>query len=708
LNTLLPQLAQQLNLNLKQVENTHDLLSQGATIPFIARYRKEATGSLDEVQIEAIAKEFKALEDLAKRKATILEAIAAQEQLSDELRQKINNTQSATELEDLYLPYKQKRKTRASVAKEKGLEPLAGSIMKQELNNVTGLAERFLSADVPTVDDALAGARDIMAEWINERAYARNKLRMLFNREALISAKLVKGKDEEAAKYRDYFAFSEALKRIPSHRLLAIRRGENEGFLKVSIAPSEEKALDALQHIFCKTQNTAAQQVALAVVDSYKRLLKPALENEFKALSKAKADESAIAIFAENLRQLLLTAPLGAKRTLAIDPGFKSGCKVVCLDEHGQLLYNENIYPHPPQNEKARAAAKIAQLAEAYKIDAIAIGNGTAGRETEHFISKTVRFKRPLQVFVVNEAGASIYSASKIARAEFPGYDVTVRGAVSIGRRLMDPLAELVKIEPKSIGVGQYQHDVDQNLLKESLNRVVESVVNQVGVNLNTASPYLLEHVSGLGPKLAANVVAYRDEHGAFTARETLKKVPKLGPKAFEQCAGFLRINKGVNPLDNSAVHPESYALVKAIAKDLKLEVSQLIGAKKLLAQLDLEKYVKGNVGLPTLQTIAEDLAKVGRDVRGATTHFQFDSSVSKIGDLKEGMVLPGIVTNITNFGAFVDVGVKQDGLVHISELAEGYISDPNQVVRLQQQLRVKVISIDLARKRLQFSLKQV
>ncbi|MGB0979959.1 MAG: helix-hairpin-helix domain-containing protein, partial [Croceimicrobium sp.] len=544
--------------------------------------------------------------------------------------------------------------------------------------------------------------------WMNQRLSARAQLRRLFEREAQIQAKLVKTKEEEAQKFRDYFDFSDSLKRIPGHRLLAIRRGEKEGFLRVNIAPDEEGALDILDRIFRKANNAFADQVSLAAKDAYKRLIRPSLESEFAAASKQKADENAIVVFAENLKQLLLNPPLGPKRILAIDPGFRTGCKVVCLDEQGSLLHNDTIYPHPPQKETSRAAAKIAQLAEAYKIEAIAIGNGTAGRETEEFISKRVRFKYPLEAYVVNEAGASIYSASKIAREEFPTYDVTVRGSVSIGRRLMDPLAELVKIDPKSIGVGQYQHDVDQSQLKASLDRIVEQVVNAVGVNLNTSSKHLLEYVSGLGPALAERIVAYREEHGPFKNRKELLKVPKLGPKAFEQAAGFLRIPQAANPLDNSGVHPERYSVVETMAADLKKPLSELIGQKEILDRIDLNPYCKDDLGLPTLKDIISELAKHGRDPRGKARTFQFDPRIRSINDLKEGMILPGLVSNITNFGAFVDVGAKQDGLVHVSELANRFVRDPNEIVRLQQQVQVKVISIDTSRKRIQFSMKQV
>ncbi len=706
---LTPQIAQALNLAPKKVQATLQLLNDGATIPFIARYRQEATQGLNEVEILNIAQNLEKLQSLQKRKVSILESIEEQGKLTDVLAQKIETTWSSTELEDLYLPYKQKRRTKATVARENGLEPLAKVLMKQSITRpAEDLAHDFCTSAVADVSEALEGARHIIAEWVNENARARQGLRRLFGKDAVISAKVVSTKKEEAAKYRDYFDFSEPLRKIPSHRLLAIRRAEAEGFLRVNIALQKETALQQLERFFCKNATESSHQIALALADSYQRLLKPSLETEFKNKSKAKADEQAIAVFAENLRQLLLTPPLGPKRILAIDPGFKSGCKVVCLDAQGELLYNENIYPHPPQNEKGRAAAKIAQLLEAYKLEAIAIGNGTAGRETEDFISQKVRFKRPVQVFVVNEAGASVYSASKIAREEFPNYDVTVRGAVSIGRRLMDPLAELVKIDPKSIGVGQYQHDVDQKLLKESLDQVVESVVNQVGVNVNTASAHLLSYVSGLGPKLAENIVKHRAEVGPFPSRQALKKVSGMGPKAFEQCAGFLRVPVSKNPLDNSAVHPESYALVKKIAVSLSAEVKQLIGKKELLQDVNPKQFTSEATGFLTVQSILEELKKAGRDPRGTAQVFQFDPNLRKVEDLREGMVVPGLVSNITNFGAFVDIGVKQDGLIHVSELANRFVSDPNEVVQLQQEVRVKVLSVDVERKRIQLSLKQV
>lgn len=705
---LTPIISKNLNIAQRQVENTISLLGEGATVPFISRYRKEATGSLDEVQVAGIQQELKKLEDIEKRRQSILESIKEQGQLSAELEAKLNETWSLTELEDLYLPYKPKRKTRASAAREKGLEPLAGTLMKQELSDVEGFAQRFVNNDVPSVEEALAGARDIMAEWINERAFARNTIRRLFARQAEISAKLVKGKKTEAEKYRDYFNFSEPLKRCPSHRMLAIRRAEAEGLLRVHILPDEEEALTALEKIFVKGRNEASEQVKLAVKDSYKRLLSSSIETEFKNSSKEKADEEAIAVFAENLRQLLMAPPLGPKRVLAIDPGFRTGCKVVALDEQGSLLTNENIYPHPPQSESGQAAAKISRLIEAHDLNAIAIGNGTAGRETEDFIQRKMRLKPGTEVYMVNEAGASIYSASKVAREEFPNYDVTVRGAVSIGRRLMDPLAELVKIDPKSIGVGQYQHDVDQNKLKESLDQVVESVVNQVGINLNTASKHLLNYVSGLGPKLAENIVKHRDENGAFNSRKQLKKVTGLGPKAFEQSAGFLRIADGDNPLDNSAVHPESYAIAEQMARDLDRQVSSLIGATKKLEEIELNKYITEDVGLPTLKDIVIELGKIGRDPRGKAEVFSFDPNIRKMEDLREGMILQGLVSNITKFGAFVDIGVKQDGLVHISQLANRFVSDPNEIVKLQEQVTVKVLEVDIERKRIQLSMKEI
>ncbi len=708
LQNIAARIAGSLSLKEGQVQNTLQLFAEGATIPFIARYRKERTESLDELQIQQIQEKADYFEKLNQRKEHILKAIEDQGLLDDELKHKIENTWDLNGLEDLYLPFKPKRKTKASIARDLGLEPLAGSLMKQDHRDPEALAASFVKGKLTSVEDALSGARAIMAEWMNERLSARKSLRNFYARKAIIQSKLKKAKAEDAAQYRDYFDFQEPLNRIPSHRLLAIRRGEQEGFLRVKIAPEESEALAILERIFVKGNTAASEQVYLALKDSYKRLMQPSLETEFAAESKQKADESAIKVFAENLKQLLLSPPLGQKRILAIDPGYRTGCKVVCLDEQGGLLHNDTIYPHPPQRETGKAAAKIAHLAEAYKIEALAIGNGTAGRETEEFVSKKVRFKYPVQASVVSEAGASVYSASSVARAEFPNYDVTVRGAVSIGRRLMDPLAELVKIDPKSIGVGQYQHDVDQNALKAALGRVVEQVVNAVGVNLNTSSKHLLEYISGLGPKLAENIVNYREEHGPFKSRQDLLKVPKLGPKAFEQAAGFLRIPEAENPLDNSGVHPESYPVVEKMAKDLMRSVRDLIGKADLLSQLDLSNYTQKDLGLPTLKDIIQELAKHGRDPRGAAKGFQFDARVRSISDLQEGMILPGIVSNITNFGAFVDVGAKQDGLVHISELANKFVRDPNEVVHLQQQVKVKVISVDIPRKRIQFSMKQV
>ncbi len=699
-------ISRSLNLPQREVENTLSLLKEGATIPFISRYRKERTGGLDEVQIADIQKENTRIQEFEKRRISILQSIEEQGLLTDELKQNIQSARDLNALEDLYLPFKQKRKTKASEAREKGLEALAAIIMKQDSNDIEFMARRFVKGQVKNTEEALEGARYIMAEWMNERPRARNAVRRLFADKSEIKSKLIKDKEEEAQKYRDYFKFAEPIRRIPGHRLLAIRRAESEGLLRVSIEPPKAEAIESLERIFVKGKGAASEEVALAVNDAYKRLIKPSIETEFKNSSKEKADEEAIAIFAENLRQLLLTPPIGQKRTLGIDPGFKSGCKTVCLDEHGNLLHNENIYPHPPQNDKVKAAAKIGQLVESYRIDAIAIGNGTAGRETEDFIRTRVRFRQDVEVYVVNEAGASIYSASSVARKEFPDYDVTVRGAVSIGRRLMDPLAELVKIDPKSIGVGQYQHDVDQNKLKEALDQTVESVVNRVGVELNTASEHLLAYVSGLGPKLAENIIEYRKEHGAFSSREDLKNVKGMGPKAFEQSAGFLRIRDAKNPLDNSAVHPESYRVVNRMAKDIGKPVSDLVGAKEVLKSLDPKKYIDEKAGLPTVTAIIEELGKIGRDPRGKAKVFQFDPRLRKIEDLEVGMVVPGIVTNIAKFGAFVDVGVKQDGLIHVSEMADRFISDPNEIVKLQQQLEVKVVEVDIPRKRIQLSLK--
>ncbi|MDL2256206.1 RNA-binding transcriptional accessory protein, partial [Parabacteroides sp. OttesenSCG-928-K15] len=674
-------------------------------IPFISRYRKEVTGGLDEVQIGNIKDQLDKLTELQKRKEAILKSIEEQEKLTPELRKRIEDSWDSTEIEDIYMPYKPKRVTRAEIARKKGLEPLAKIIMLQNEPDPENRAYAFVNEEVKDITEALQGARDIIAEWVNENETARNTLRNTFAHTAIITSKVVKGKEEEGAKYRDYFDFSEPLKRTTSHRLLALRRGEAEGILRVSISPDAEEACERLNRRFVKGRGASSTQVETAVEDAYKRLLKPSIETEFANASKTKADEEAIRVFAENLRQLLLAAPLGQKRVLGIDPGYRTGCKLVCLDAQGNLLHNETIYPHPPQQEKSKAASKVSYLVETYAIEAIAIGNGTASRETEQFITG-LRYDRKVQVFVVSENGASIYSASKIAREEFPEYDVTVRGAVSIGRRLMDPLAELVKIDPKSIGVGQYQHDVDQSALKKSLDQTVESCVNLVGVNVNTASKHLLTYISGLGPTLAQNIVNYRAEHGPFRTRREIRNVPRMGEKAFEQSAGFLRIQGGDNPLDNSAVHPESYPIVEKMARDLKTTVSELIANKELKKQLKLEAYVTESTGMPTLHDIMEELDKPGRDPRQAIRVFSFDPTIRTIEDLREGMLLPGIVTNITNFGCFVDVGIKENGLVHISELADRFISDPTEVVSIHQHVEVKVLSVDLARKRVQLSMK--
>ena len=706
-NKIIEIISSDLGLKPNQVEKTIQLLNEGATIPFISRYRKEVTGSLDEVQVAAIKKQAGKFEDLEKRKQTVLNTIGEQGKLTSELKARIEDCYTPTELEDIYLPCKPKRKTRASVALEKGLDPLAKILMKQLESNPENRAISFLNDEVETVEDALAGARDIIAEWVSENEKARNIARRSFEVGAVLSSKVVKGKEEEGEKYRDYFDYSEPLKKCPSHRLLAIRRGENEGFLKAGIAPDEKDTIGRLERFFVKGSNASSQEVAKATRDSYKRLLQPSIETEFAQLSKEKADTEAICVFAENLRQLLLAPPLGQKRVLAIDPGYRTGCKVVCLDEQGNLLHNETIYPHKPQEEKKMAAKKITSMASSYKIEAIAIGNGTASRETEHFIKK-LHFDRELRVYIVSEDGASVYSASPVAREEFPQYDVTVRGAVSIGRRLMDPLAELVKIDPKSIGVGQYQHDVDQKRLKESLDSVVESSVNNVGVNLNTASRHLLTYISGLGPQLAQNIVDFRKENGAFNSRRELMQVLRMGAKAFEQSAGFLRIPDAENPLDNSAVHPESYHIVEKIANDLNCTVRELIGQNEKIESIGLRKYVSGEIGLPTLTDIKNELLKPGRDPRKIIKVFEFAEGIFKIEDLQVGMVLSGIINNITKFGAFVDIGIKQSGLIHISQLAGRFISDPNEVVKLHQHVKVKVIEIDIQRNRIQLSLKQV
>ncbi len=691
-----------------RVQNTLKLLLDGATIPFISRYRKEATGGMDEVQISEINARYEKLCELAKRKETILSTIGELGKLTPELSKRIADCWEGTELEDIYLPYKPKRKTRAEIARQKGLEPLAVLLLMQRENNLAAKARAFVKGDVKDEEDALKRARDIIAEQVNEDERARNQIRRQFERQGVITAKVVKGKegDEAAAKYRDYFDFSEPLKRCTSHRLLAIRRGEKEGILKVSITPADETECgERLERLFVKTNNECAHQVAEAVNDAYKRLLKPSIETEYAAISKEKADDEAIRVFAGNLRQLLLAPPLGQKRVMGIDPGFRTGCKVVCLDAQGALLHNEAIYPHPPKSEYKQAARKLTQLVEQYKIEAIAIGNGTASRETEQFVTSQ-RYDREIQVFVVSEDGASIYSASKTAREEFPDYDVTVRGAVSIGRRLIDPLAELVKIDPKSIGVGQYQHDVDQSKLKASLDQTVESCVNLVGVNVNTASKHLLTYVSGLGAALAQNIVDYRTENGAFRSRRELLKVPRMGAKAFEQCAGFLRIPGAENPLDNSAVHPESYSVVERMAKDLGCSVTDLIKNKELRSRIKIENYITDSVGLPTLTDIMQELDKPGRDPRRKIEMFEFDKNVRTLDDLQEGMELPGIVTNITNFGCFVDIGIKENGLVHVSQLADRFISDPSTVVSIHQHVRVRVMSIDRERKRIQLTMK--
>lgn len=701
-------IAAELKLPAHRIANTLKLLQGGATIPFISRYRKEATGGLDEVQIGDIQTRYEKLCELSKRKETVLSTIEEQGKLTPELKARISACWNATELEDIYLPFKPKRKTRAEAARAKGLEPLALLLMMQKENNLAAKVRNFVKGEVKDEEDALKGARDILAEQISEDERSRNLMRNQFQRQALIQSKVVKGKEAEeaSAKYRDYFDFCEPLKKCSSHRLLALRRGESEGVLKVSIFPEDEDMCnERLQRLFVRANNECAHQVKEALTDAYKRLLKPAIETEFAALSKEKADEEAIRVFAENLRQLLLAPPLGQKRVMGIDPGFRTGCKVVCLDAQGTLLHNEAIYPHPPKSEYAQAARKIVKLVEQYKIEAIAIGNGTASRETEQFVTSQ-RYDREVQVFVVSEDGASIYSASKTAREEFPDYDVTVRGAVSIGRRLMDPLAELVKIDAKSIGVGQYQHDVDQTKLKASLDQTVESCVNLVGVNVNTASKHLLTYVSGLGPTLAQNIVDYRTENGPFESRRQLLKVPRMGAKAYEQCAGFLRIPQAKNPLDNSAVHPESYPIVEQMAKDLNCTVADLIKDKELRSKIDLKKYVTDTVGLPTLTDILQELDKPGRDPRQKIQVFEFDKNVRTLDDLQEGMELPGIVTNITNFGCFVDIGIKENGLVHVSQLADRFVSNPADVVRIHQHVRVKVISIDHERKRIQLTMK--
>ncbi len=695
-----------LNIPAQRVNAVIELLEGGATIPFISRYRKEATGSLDEVQVADIQDYWKKMQELDKRREAILQSIEEQGKLTPELRKAILAATTMTELEDLYLPYRPKRKTRASVAIERGLEPLAKRLFAQKDKEVETLAAQYLNDQVPTVDDALQGARDIMAEWVSEDIKARDKVRRHFERWAVISSRLVRGKEEEGAKYRDYFDWSEPLKNCPSHRLLAMRRGEEEGFLRVGVAPEEEKAVMDLEDMFVIGYGESASQVRQAVKDSYKRLLQPSIETEYRNASKEKADQEAIRVFAENLRQLLLSAPLGEKRIMGIDPGFRTGCKVVCLDESGNLLHNTTIYPHEPQRQVFESQSVVEHLVDKYNIAAISVGNGTAGRETMDFLRKT-KFSTPVEVFQVNEAGASIYSASEVAREEFPTHDITVRGAVSIGRRLMDPLAELVKIDPKSIGVGQYQHDVNQTQLKDGLDRTVESCVNAVGINLNTASKHLLTYVSGLGPVLAQNIVQYRAENGPFKKRSELKKVGRLGDKAYEQCAGFLRIRDAKNPLDNTAVHPERYELVEQMASDLGCKVLDLVQNREKRQAIDLKKYVRGDVGLPTLQDIMKELEKPGLDPRGAAKPFEF-GNVHRLEDLQPGMILPGIVTNITNFGAFVDIGVKESGMVHVSQMADKFVKNPMEVVSLGQHVTVRVVEVDMVRKRVALSMKGI
>jgi uncharacterized protein len=697
----------QTNSAVKSIEATIKLLSEDCTIPFISRYRKDQTGNLDEVQIEAISKLNKQFEEIVKRKESILKAIEEQNALSPELKGKIENSFDLQELEDLYLPYKKKKKTKADVARENGLEPLAKIIMSQKNDDLEFLAATYLNANVKNEDEALQGARDIIAEWINENLFIRKNLRRMFQRKAEITTKIVKTKkdDEAAQKFNQYFDWSEPISKAPSHRLLAMLRAEAEGFVKLNVAIEKDEAIDFIEENIIKNKNAdATEHLELAIKDSYKRLLEPAISNETLQDAKAKADSKAIAVFSENLRQLLLAPPLGEKRILAIDPGFRTGCKVVCLDEKGDLLHNETIYPHAPQNDTTMALKKIRSMVNAYNIEAISIGNGTASRETEFFIKK-IAFDRPVQVFVVSEAGASVYSASKIAREEFSNYDVTVRGSVSIGRRLSDPLAELVKIDPKSIGVGQYQHDVDQTKLQQALDVTVMSCVNAVGININTASKSLLSYVSGIGEKMAENIVAYRSENGPFDDRKQLKKVPRLGEKAYQQAAAFIRIKDGKNPLDNSAVHPETYAIVEKMAKDLGIKTTELIANKEKIAQIQPEKYCTPEIGILTLKDIIKELEKPGLDPRKAAKIFEFDPNVKTIKDLRTGMLLPGIVNNITAFGCFVDVGIKESGLVHISQLKEGYVADVNEVVKMHQHVQVKVVEVDEARKRIQLTM---
>lgn len=696
----------QVNTTPKNIEATLKLLSEDCTIPFISRYRKDQTGNLDEVQVENIAKLSKQYDEIVKRKESILKTINEQGQLSPDLKSKIEKSFDLQEIEDLYLPYKKKKKTKADVARENGLEPLAKLIFSQRNEDVDFISTQYINEKVKNEDEALQGARDIIAEWINENIFIRKNLRRMFQRNGIVSTKVVKKKQEEedAQKFKQYFDWAEPISKAPSHRLLAMLRAENEGFIKLNLDIENEEALDFIENEIIKSKNDTTEHIELAIKDSYKRLLEPAISNETLQEFKAKADVKAIDVFAQNLGQLLLAPPLGEKRILAIDPGFRSGCKVVCLDEKGDLLYNETIYPHQPQNESAMAMKKIRSMVNAYNIEAISIGNGTASRETEFFIKK-IAFDKPVQVFIVSEAGASVYSASKIARDEFPNYDVTVRGSVSIGRRLSDPLAELVKIDAKSIGVGQYQHDVDQTKLKEELDAVVVRCVNSVGININTASKSLLSYVSGIGEKMAENIIAYRQENGAFEDRKQLKKVPRLGEKAYQQAAAFIRIKDGKNPLDNSAVHPEAYAIVEKMAKDLGLKTNDLIANKEKISQIKLENYATPEIGILTLKDVVKELEKPGLDPRKAAKVFEFDPTVTTIKNVKTGMVLPGIVNNITAFGCFVDIGIKESGLVHISQLKEGFVSDVNEVVKLHQHVQVKVVEVDEDRKRIQLTM---
>ncbi|MGQ8868659.1 Tex family protein [Myroides sp. TSA_177.3] len=704
--TLIHFIQQALDASTKSIENTLALLDEACTIPFIARYRKDRTGNLDEVAIEKIAKYRDLYVGIVKRKESILASIEEQGKLTDELRNKIEQSFDLVEIEDLYLPYKKTRKTKADTARALGLEPLAKVIMAQNATDIESIARKYITKEVEDVEKAIQGACDIIAEWINEHLFIRKALRRKFQREAVVTTKVVKAKAEEegAQKFEQYFEWSEPLYKMPAHRLLAVLRAEKEGYIRMNIAVDKEDAIQFIEQTIIKGKNDAASHLQKAVADSYKRLLEPALSNEVLGEAKAKADANSIAVFSDNLAQLLLASPLGEKRILAIDPGYKTGCKIVCLDENGNLLYNETIYPHPPQKDSVIAMKKVRSMVNSYRIEAIAIGNGTASRETEFFIKK-IAFDKPVQVFVVNEAGASVYSASKIAREEFPNYDVTVRGSVSIGRRLADPLAELVKIDPKSIGVGQYQHDVDQTLLKSELDTVVMKCVNKVGININTASKSLLSYVSGIGEKMAENIVQYRAEHGAFTSRAALKKVPRLGEKAYQQAAAFIRIKNAENPLDDSAVHPEAYPIVQKMAKDLKITVDQLISNPATIQQIDVKQYETADIGILTLTDIVKELEKPGLDPRKAAKVFEFDPSVKQMSDLKIGQVLPGIVNNITNFGCFVDVGIKESGLVHISQLKEGFVSDVNEVVKLHQHVQVKIVEVDQAKKRIQLSM---